>query len=334
MALFILSVPIFSSPDFDKGVDLFLIPPFLINFSSYVLMTGFFFLHHYLLFPKLYHKKKWWSYILAVLVCCYLTFSLPQLVPLMGGATADPSFPQPAMEPYQRGYFFRMIFFNNGIVFQFIAIWLVSLFISLRDCLRVAENEKLTAEVNFLKAKIHPHFLFNTLNNIYSLALTNSQETPNSILRLSHLMRYIVTESANKKVLLSKEIEHIQNFVSLQKLRMNDNNTLDLKINGRPKDQMIAPIILINYIENAFKYGINPELNSKIDIAMDIDDALLTLTVKNDIVVNREHLKKQGTKEGMKNNLKRLDILYPNKYTLDIVDTQTTYSCTLKINLS
>ncbi|MGJ8738166.1 sensor histidine kinase [Zobellia laminariae] len=231
-------------------------------------------------------------------------------------------------------YFFRIISFNHGIVFQFIAIWLLSLFLKLDERLKIAYNQQLMAEVNYLKAKVNPHFLFNTLNNIYSLTLVKSEVAPDAVLRLSNLMRYVVTECENKKVLLSKELEHIENFVALQKLRLSEKNTLSFTVNGTFKNQLIAPIILINYIENAFKYGVNPETMSEIDIKVQINGNDLTLIVKNHIVVNRGTSANSSTKEGMQNSLKRLDILYPNKYKLKVDDTGTMYTCTLQIDLS
>lgn len=166
------------------------------------------------------------------------------------------------------------------------------------------------------------------------MALTQSKEAPNSILRLSDLMRYIVSESEEKKVLLSKEIEHIKNFVALQKLRTGGNTTVHFKIKGLPENQLIAPIILINYIENAFKYGVNPDIPSEVSIEVGIDGDRVNLDVKNHIVVNRDNVGIESTKEGMRNTRKRLDILYPNKYSLAIEDTGAMYSCTLNIDLS
>lgn len=330
MALILISIPILSSPDLDKGLGLFKIIPFLRNFVSYLLMIVFFFLHYYIFFPLFYNKKKWIWYLLTVFSCCYLTFFIPQVI------TVKESTLNLYDSPLNQGnIFFKIVYFNNGIVFQFFFIWLLSLFLSLEERVQNINAEKLIAEVNYLKAKINPHFLFNSLNNIYSLAISKHKETPDSILKLSNLMRYIVTESENEKVLLTKELEHIENFVALQKLRMTDANTLNFKINGEPENLVISPIILINYIENAFKYGINPDLHSIVSITINIKEPIISLIVINDIVAyNDQSSKTNTTKEGMQNSIKRLNILYPNKYTLVTKEYNDKYYCELKIDLT
>ncbi len=333
MAFFIISIPVLSSPDLKDGTKLFSNFHFLRNFSSYVLMAGFFFLHYYVLFPKYYRKEKLWLYILLIIASCFLVFFLPDIVSSTLGRSGHMGPPPNTVGNSQENYIFRIISFNNGIIFQFIAIWLLSLFLKFNERLIIANNEKLTAEVNYLKAKINPHFLFNTLNNIYSLALTKSSKAPETILKLSDLMRYIVTESENERVALTKELTHIENFVGLQKLRISSNTTLNFKITGEPKNLLIAPIILINYIENAFKFGVNPDLQSKISIDITIDEGYIILLVENNIVVNTQETKIYSTEEGMYNTLKRLKIVYPNKYKLDINNNGETYSCLLKIDL-
>lgn len=305
-------------------------PHFLRNFFSYVLMLLFFFVHYYVLFPKLYHPKKWTQYTVALIISCLLIFYLPQFL----FSIENNIHPPLSTNSPPGNIFFRLIYFNHGIFFQYIAVWLLSLFLKLEERLQITTQQKLTAELNFLKAKINPHFLFNTLNNIYALALLKAEETPDSILKLSQLTRYVVTESESHTVLLSKEIEQIENFIALQKLRISDKTKVNYKVIGNIESQKIAPLLFINYIENAFKYGVSTEKPSHINIEIEVSDFNVNLAVENTIVVNREQLQTKNTQEGMNNNLKRLKILYPEKFNLQIIEENNTYCCKLYIDLS
>src|SRR6185295_11250827 len=119
------------------------------------------------------------------------------------------------------------------------------------------ENEKLTAELNFLKEQINPHFLFNTLNNLYYLAFTQSPNTTEVIAKLSQMMRYMIYDSNYPQVPLSKEIEYMQNYISLERLRLNDSIPIRLEIHGNAEKMRIAPLIFITFLENAFKHGVS-----------------------------------------------------------------------------
>ena len=116
------------------------------------------------------------------------------------------------------------------------------------------ENEKLTAELTFLKAQINPHFLFNTLNNLYYLAFTNSPNNTEVIAKLSHMMRYMIYDSNHEKVFLSKEIEYIESYISLEKLRLNNQIPINFVVEGNVNPVKIVPLILITFLENAFKH--------------------------------------------------------------------------------
>ncbi len=119
------------------------------------------------------------------------------------------------------------------------------------------ENERLIAELNFLKAQINPHFLFNTLNNLYYLAYSKSDNTTEVIAKLSQMMRYMIYDSNHPKVLLTKEIEYMQNYISLERLRLNDQIPIKFEITGKADDLWITPLIFITFLENAFKHGVN-----------------------------------------------------------------------------
>lgn len=193
------------------------------------------------------------------------------------------------------------------------------------------ENEQLNAELSFLKAQINPHFLFNTLNGIYSLAHSRSELTEQSILKLSQLLRYVLYDTSNEKIPLSKDLDYINNYIYLQKLRLSKSITINYEILGEHTQLLIAPLLLINFIENAFKHGISYSGNSTVDIKIAIAGHYLTLTVRNNITNNQQVDNRSGI--GLINTKRRLDLLYPGKYTLDIKNDNQNYIVHLKIEL-
>jgi hypothetical protein len=325
----LLSIPIISSPDFDKGLALFTVVPFLRNFLSYFLLVNFLFLHYYVIVPNFYIKKKWVLYSLVIVLSGVVVSYAPiWIIDLEEEMSRHVS---PGHLERSNGFF---SFFNirNALIFQFFMVWILSLLLRLENQLTEIKNEKLITEVSYLKAQINPHFLFNTLNNIYSLTLTNSKKAPQAVLKLADMMRYIVSESSVDKVALKKELQYIGDYIDLQKLRMGEQVSLSFDVIGNSDGKQIAPIILIAYIENAFKYGVSPEVSSEIDVKITIKKDTIQLYVKNDIVAVEKL--KATTKEGLKNTKKRLDVLYKNKYQLNIEKKQHKFEVNLLIDIS
>lgn len=194
------------------------------------------------------------------------------------------------------------------------------------------ENEKLTAELTFLKAQINPHFLFNTLNNLYYLAFTNSPNTTEVIAKLSQMMRYMIYDSNHAKVLLSKEIEYMENYISLEKLRLNNQIPIIFEISGQVNQAQIVPLILITFLENAFKHGVsNNATDAYISIKLLVQNQTLIYTVENSKLVTNNH-EKSGI--GLRNVKRRLDLSYANKYQLSVEETQKDYQVCLTLDLS
>lgn len=193
------------------------------------------------------------------------------------------------------------------------------------------QNEKLSAELLFLKSQINPHFFFNTLNSIYYLAQTKSDQSPVAILKLSEIMRYIIYETVREKVPLRKELDYIQNYIDLQLLRLNENMKVEYQIDVPNENLMIGPMLLIPFVENAFKHGIDYAQNSTISIVATAENNRLTFSVTNPKVQqNKVNLVSSGV--GLKNVKKRLELLYPNNYNLTIKATRL-FSVELTINL-
>ncbi|MEN9336389.1 MAG: hypothetical protein RLZZ500_1376 [Bacteroidota bacterium] len=194
------------------------------------------------------------------------------------------------------------------------------------------KNEKLSAEVSYLKAQINPHFLFNTLNSLYALTLQKSDEASKAVLKLSGIMRYVVVESSKSFVSLSKEINYIQDYIELQKLRLDSSVNLNVSFEGDFNNRQIAPLVLIPFIENAFKYGINPDQSSFISIRISCAEAELFMEVENSIV-DAQIAEEFKTEQGIDNTLKRLEIVYPKKHQVRVSETETVYHVELKLFL-
>src|SRR5687768_15537783 len=152
------------------------------------------------------------------------------------------------------------------------------------------ENERLIAELNFLKAQINPHFLFNTLNNLYYLAYSKSENTTEVISKLSQVMRYMIYDANHERVMLDKEIEYMQNYISLERLRLNNQIPIDFTINGNTTGVEVAPLILITFLENAFKHGVtSTNAQSWVKILIQVDSGKLRYIVENSKGKNALH---------------------------------------------
>ncbi|MDP4265438.1 MAG: histidine kinase [Bacteroidota bacterium] len=197
------------------------------------------------------------------------------------------------------------------------------------------EIEKIRTELSFLKAQFQPHFLFNTLNNIYSLTINNSQLAGKSILQLSGLLRYVLYESETEKVDLQKEIGYLQDYIELEKIRFASRMELSINISGNISGKKIAPILLMPFLENAFKHASN-KLDEKIWITVDliVKEMNLSFTVENSVFPEgktKMHNSYSGI--GLENVKRRLSLLYEN-FTLNNELKENYYHSFLKIPLS
>jgi LytS/YehU family sensor histidine kinase len=206
--------------------------------------------------------------------------------------------------------------FGKSVILYLLGILFTTLFRT-RQFQYALTQAKTDAELKYLKAQIHPHFLFNSLNSVYAMCI--EEEAPQSgkaVLQLSNMMRYVISDAHADLVDLEKEINYIKNYVALQELRLGDTAQIDFKIEGNSQSLKIAPLLLISIIENAFKYGISPEDDSPIKIHLSIQEQHLTLLVENKIHPNI--LPKESTGLGLQNTQQRLELNYPNKNCLII----------------
>ena len=193
------------------------------------------------------------------------------------------------------------------------------------------EAEKLASELAFLKSQVNPHFLFNILNNICSLARKKSDETENAIIKLSQIMRYMLQDSKDEKVSLEKEVEYLQSYIELQRLRLPESVKIDFSVGGQPEFRSIEPLLLIPFVENAFKHGISYQDSSDILIRLNSKEKVLSFTVENHIASHKDENVEQGSGIGLKNVKRRLELLYPGKHRLLISEDGIQYKVELEI---
>ncbi len=325
-----LSLPILASPDFNEGIKLFQITPFLNQFLRQVLVLAFFYLNFYFFIPNYYFTEKKWKYLAIVIGCAIIVMYLPDLLFQFPQKNVEPQPYFKNLSPQKPNFLFSFI--SNGLL-QFVLVFVLSLLLKLNDRINKIKTEKLNAELSYLKAQINPHFLFNTLNSLYALTLKKSDDAPEALLKLSNIMRYTTTESSKKYVALENELAYVKDYISLQKLRLNENTNLEFKIEGNTKSHKIAPFIFINFIENAFKFGIDPEEKSEITIVFTISETAIELLTENTIV-NPTKISNFSTEEGIKNTKTRLNYLYTSKHKLTISESGNKYKVTLKIDLN
>jgi len=215
--------------------------------------------------------------------------------------------------------------------FLFLMAWGASFTLRLYRQWRLVAQEKAQAEIAFLKAQMAPHFLFNTLNSIYSLALAKSDEAPEAVLKLSRLLRYNVSEATGTRVTLTQELDYIRAYMDLQRLRFSERVNLWCEISGEEDGLEIEPFLLIPFIENAFKHGVNSEENSDIQVFIRIRGADLHMDVSNRKVSVRQ--REENTGVGIANTRQRLELLYGGRYELEIEDGKDYYTINLQLTL-
>lgn len=312
------------------------------DFVTSCFMLGFFYLNYYVLIPKFFFRKKYPLYALFIVVSflsiCIIPLPLrqnrPDRYPPQGefrDRSNDPNGFR-LKPPMPRGPLFLRENMYNLHLFSIVVLFSILLKVRLR--LSQSEQAHHQAEMVSLKEQINPHFLFNTLNGIYALAIRDqSATTATAILKLSGLMRYVVTETSQEFVDLEKEIAYINDYIELQKIRLDKRVQLSYQVIGSSYGKRIAPLLLVPFIENSFKYGVNPDEHSKINIVVEILEAELKLLVENNKVkVTLTSFEKSG--KGIENTKLRLQLLYPARHFLNISEDEKQFRVQLNIQLT
>ncbi len=289
-----------------------------------------FYISYLLILPRFLNKRKYWwggfAILLLVLSAALIKYGMAtvfrDIIMTHGGGK---KYVFTFWEYYLGAVFINCFFVFLSTALKFMADWFVN-----EKVKNALENEKLIAELAFLKSQINPHFLFNTLNNIYSLAYQHSEKTPEAILKLSEIMRYMLYESNDDMVELSKEINYLQNYIELQRLRFKNQAFVNLIINGQAGNQKIMPLVLISFVENAFKHGVATQVEHPIDILINIEGDKLRFKVSNKTA---QQNKDDTGGIGLPNVKRRLELFYKNRYHLQINQQAGFYTSELVVDL-
>lgn len=292
---------------------------------SSVLILCFYF-NYFVLIPRFLLVKKYWFYFSFLLFIITGVFFFSGF--LFFSSDFSPNVLTESNPTVEKVF---PVIITNAILLWLLAIVLNILW-TVYNRLKQTESEKLSAQIASLKSQINPHFLFNTLNNIYATAIDTSPKAADMVDKLSEMMRYTMRDIQQDFVLLEDEIQYIDNFIELQRIRLDRSVKLEYKTPENIPPYHIAPMLLIPFIENTFKHGVNSEQKSHIKIEMTMNKTEFHLRVTNNKVdVQRDITERSGL--GIKNTKHRLDLIYPSKHLLVIHDTEKDFSVSLSINL-
>lgn len=302
----------------------------------------YFYVLAYWLMPHMLYKKKYVAFF-TVLVFCILTSAfITRILDILiidprvyaEYKKIDPTFTWDKLS----GSFFDQLFneryFSNALKGSNLIIW-TALTIKFFKMWHERKQAALEAELNFLKGQIHPHFLFNTLNNLYSLTLTKSDKTPAIVMGLSEILRYMLYESKTDTITLSRDVKILENYIALEKLRYEERLELNLNVSDKISNHQIAPLLLLPLVENAFKHGASEQLGEAwINIDINVKNDVLKFKVSNGLPA-------QGTSSvevhkgniGLANVKKRLEIMYPNAHELKIFKEEDMFVVIMEVNL-
>lgn len=291
-----------------------------------LLVSSFFYANSHVLIPRVLGKKKILLYLVLSLIFLGLVATGSGYIQIWLNPTA-----KNAEWLFRRGI-------NTGLVAGLLA-WVISSAIRVttewfknQQMIKTTANEKLKAELNFLKSQVNPHFLFNALNNIYALQSKNAPGTGEAILRLSELIRYMLYETGPDYVSLDKEIAYIRNYIELQKLGLSEQVKIDLQVTGETSGKNIRPMLLIPLVENMFKHGISYMGDSLLSMRIDITENALEIRTSNPYLDKGEQKENHGI--GLDNLKKRLQLLYPSRHEFSATVANDRFETYLKINFS
>jgi two-component system, LytTR family, sensor kinase len=281
---------------------------------SNIVIAGFFYLNAYVLIPKiLFLKKNWWRYTLVIILAIIFVLIIGKYVD--SGRSRNP-------------FIFPFI-----ISFAFSSAYRFFLDKMKEDRLiKERETENLKTELTFLRSQISPHFMFNTLNSLVSLARKKSDLMESILIKLSNLIRYMIYESETK-VSLETEMEYLQSYIELQKMRFGDKMEIIFNAKIAQGNFKIEPMILISFVENAFKHGVTMIHNPKIEININVDNKELHFSVWNRHNNRQEEVKDKNSGIGVPNIKRRLNLLYGSNHNLVMINNEDWFMATLKLKL-
>ena len=284
----------------------------------------------YFLIPFILNKGKYFLYLILLILCIAGSTYLNQLT---FGHIIDFFLP---------GYYFISYFdFFNLLKFFAAFIGITSLIklsksyfllLETRNQLMKIQKEKTDAELQALRNQVNPHFLFNGLNSIYSLVLKHSEKAPETILKLSEILRYIIYETRKEKVDLKKELDYMQHYIDIQKLRSDPRAKIDTRISGDPDNRKIAPLLFLPLIENSFKHGIKGETGSTfVILEWIIEKDTIRFVAENNKGQSEDADTEKKHGIGLENLKQRLEMTYPGKHQFETKETEDRFIATLEI---
>jgi len=294
--------------------------PIIFNISFGIIL---FYINYALLTPHFLLKRRILQYIILSLVLVAGITWLYTMFKMYIIFRNNPVFPT----NYVLEVFLYMVLFLTGTAIRFYVYWLENENRKEKKAIR-----KVTSELQNLKNQLNPHFLFNSLNSIYSLTLKNSDKSSEAVIMLSELMRYMLYETNHEYVLLKKEIDYIENYFTLQQMQIADTKNVKLNISGAITNQKISPLLLISFIENAFKYGTDLSGKTMIEVDLQIKDYELKFNCKNNIG-NRAPIVNNHSGIGIQNTIERLKLSYADKHNLAIEEIDDTFMVSLNLKL-
>ncbi len=298
----------------------------------------------YYLVPRFFQQKKYGSYIISVLLSILILFLAVSLIKSFFPPEFIRDFPPQRSPNAYPGPPRNLWFFNPRNFFVLVSYTAAVMSSTVFESVQLhrkqeliagkIQREKLEAEMRFLKSQINPHFLFNALNNVYTLSLIRSDHTPDVVMKLSEMLRYMLYESNQERVSLRQEVQYIQNYIDLQQLKDDDPLAVQVNMEIADWETSIAPMILIPFIENAFKHSkIEDASKGWIKIELREKEHSLRLKVSNSLV-KVKYTKDPTGGIGLQNVKRRLELEYPNQYHLDIGKDEARFHIKLLISLS
>ncbi len=331
----ILGLPIYSAIRFRMGNN------FLVTYYTFAAINALIFYTNYLfLIPVLFFQKKRYRYYIAILALVFFfyfisDFANKQIYSYISKNGNSEQVNRPPVDkqgriqlpPLRRPWIITAVPYAHTLGYISSSLFMVFLSLGLRVLERQSkigkmqeemEKAKLNAELALLKNQISPHFFFNTLNNIYSLIGINAEDSQKAVLKLSKLMRYLLYESEQGDTRLSNEIDFMNNYIDLMKLRVNDKVELSVSFPKKYEDKNIPPLLFIPFIENAFKHGISYREKSFIDINMAVTVESISFRCVNSLIRTKEEDPYGHSGIGLENAGKRLNLLFPGRHELMI----------------
>ncbi len=298
----------------------------IIWWAGDLLLIGFFYLNAVLIIPGLFYTKKYSLYTLAIVGCFTIYVILTWLMRI-------------SLVQSDKNFEFKKHLFFSTFVFLFILACSIA-YKTIRDKItadnlaKEKENENLKTELSLLRSQVSPHFMFNVLNNMVTLARKQSDLLEPSLIKLSSLMRYMLYETDEEKVSLEKETDYLQSYIDLQRQRFSKKVVINVMLNPADRSYDIEPMLLIPFVENAFKHGTGLIEHPQIDIVLNAEKNKLHFMVSNKYDPASIEVKDKASGIGLTNVQRRLNLLYPKHHTLDINKKEGMFVVTLQINLA